>query len=136
MDRKIEFTQYYYDWIVKCLRVDNKLETLAFFMLGCDIGVRQKELASITWKQLDFPYINNVQVFKVRNNKTQDYYYPLKFSSDTASAIHVGCTNKCEKLFSKDAIWYVDQIRKSCGDDRFSGHDMRRIAAIKRLDDK
>ena len=44
LDRTYEFAKMYYDWVYKCLVEDEKYEELAFFKLGIDLMVRQKEL--------------------------------------------------------------------------------------------
>ena len=63
-NRVYEFSKMYYDWVCKCLKEDEKFEELAFFKLGVDLMVRQKELTSIKFSQIEFPYVKDIQVMK------------------------------------------------------------------------
>lgn len=65
INREYEFACMYYDWVCECLEEDEKYEELAFFKLGVDLMVRQKELTSIKFSQIEFPYVKDIQVTKV-----------------------------------------------------------------------
>ena len=111
-----------------CLQRDNKLDVLAFFRLGCDLGVRQKDLVNITWKDIDCPWINHFVKSEVDDSKS--YLISGVFSSDTAQTIVDGCDKKINVLFPNKTFYYVNQIIESCGDIKFSGHDMRRMSLV------
>ena len=65
-NRTYEFSKMYYDWVCKCLTEDEKFEELAFFKLGVDLVVRQKELIDIKFSQIDFPYVKDIEVKKIK----------------------------------------------------------------------
>jgi hypothetical protein len=127
MNRKYQFAKMYYDWVTKCLIDDNEYETLAYFMLGCDLCIRKSELINIKWSQIESPFINNIEIMKKLNKDTKTFYPPREYSKPTANAMYLGCCNDSEKLFNNNSQWYIDRIIKSSGDDMFNGHVMRRL---------
>lgn len=64
--REYEFASMYYDWVCECLEEDEKYEELAFFKLGVDLMVRQMELMNIKFYQIEFPYVKNIQIMKIK----------------------------------------------------------------------
>jgi len=129
MDRQYEFVRMYYNWIRKCLIEDKKYEVLAFFTLGCDICVRQQDLINITWEQVNYPYIYNIQIKKYSSIDNPKYYDSKEISENTYFTIINGCTksNNSERLFKHNLQWYIEEIRNSCGDKMFNGHLMRNM---------
>lgn len=143
ISRAYKFASMYYDWVCKCLEEDEKYEELAFFKLGVDLMVRQKELASIKFSQIEFPYVKDIQVMKVIKvpvEQTEDddreykyrfaepsYYEPRSISKSTYDAINRLWTEDKEKIFEKSSVEYTRSIVESIGDDRFNAHMMRSI---------
>ena len=133
----------YYDWVCECLEEDGKYEELAFFKLGVDLMVRQKELTSIKFSQIEFPYVKDIQVMKVvkipaepteegdREYKYRfaepSFYEPRLISRDTYDSVNRLWSKGKEKIFEKSALEYSQSIKESIGDSRFNGHMMRSI---------
>lgn len=127
-DRNYEFAKLYYNWVCKCLNDDEKFEELAFFKLGVDLMIRQNELVNITFDQISFPYVNDIQIIKIKNKtSTPMYYLPKTICINTFNAIRKLNKTGKTKIFDKPAQYYVGSIIKSIGDDRFGGHMMRSL---------
>ncbi len=134
IDRKSQFIKMYYKWIIDCLTEDENYEVLAFFQLGCDICVRQKELLSIEWSQINFPYIHNIEN---STNKYPYFYSPLNVSNSTIDTINKLWTENTDtntRIFKHNLQWYINAIRESSGDIDFNGHMMRRIGIVLKCD--
>ena len=130
-NRTYEFSKMYYDWVCKCLTEDEKFEELLFFKLGVDLMVRQKELMSIKYSQVEFPYVKNIQVLKINPNMPQPtYYQPRKISRDTYDLLNVVCDKDKDKIFDKSAQRYVESIIKSIGDGNFNALYLRKLGII------
>lgn len=129
MGRTIDFVKMYCNWAEKCLADDGKWEELAFFKLGIDLGVRQKELLSIRWDQIDFPYVKDVKILKA--SSAPRYYLPKEISIFTMLTLNELRTDR-ELVFTKDAIKMIASIRESIGDNLFHGHTLRKFSAILR----
>lgn len=127
MDRTVDFVKMYCNWAKKCLANDSKWEELAFFKLGLDLGVRQKELISIRWDQIDFPYVKGIKILK--ESPTQRYYLPKEISIVTKMTLNELSTDR-ELIFTKDATKMIDSIRESIGDNLFHGHMLRKFSII------
>ncbi|GLB26541.1 hypothetical protein LXJ15735_27820 [Lacrimispora xylanolytica] len=131
MDRVRDFVNMYCRWVEDRLTEDEKWEELAFFELGIDLGVRQGELLSIKWNQIDYPYIKNIRILKP--NSADDYYPPKEISYSTMKILNM-LQNNNEFVFTKDIVKMIESIRKSIGDNQFSGHMMRKFKiALKRV---
>ena len=121
----------YYDWVCKCLTEDEKFEELLFFKLGVDLMVRQKELMSIKYSQIEFPYVKNIQVLKINPNMSQPtYYQPREISRDTYDLLNVVCDKDKDKIFDKPTQRYVRSIIKSIGDGNFNALYLRKLGMI------
>ena len=130
-NRTYEFSKMYYDWVCKCLTEDEKFEELLFFKLGVDLMVRQKELMSIKYSQIEFPYLKNIQVFKINPNMSQPtYYQPREISRDTYDLLNVVCDKDKDKIFDKPTQRYVRSIIKSIGDGNFNALYLRKLGMI------
>lgn len=127
MDRVAKFANMYCRWIEDCLTEDEKWEELAFFELGIDLGVRQKELLSIKWSQVEFPYVNDIAILKA--TFAGQYYSPKEISRSTIKILNKLPTDRA-LVFSKDVSQMTESIRESIGDSQFSGHMMRKFGAI------
>lgn len=127
MNRQYEFAKLYYDWIVKCLTKDEQWEVLAYFVLGCELCVRQKELMSIEWNQIEFPYVNNIRISKVKPTGAVEFYPPKEISKNTMDLLNKTWNRRSIKLFNKEQYYYIYRIRESCGDSTFNGHVMRTL---------
>ena len=141
VSREYEFASMYYDWVCECLEEDEKYEELAFFKLGVDLMVRQKELTSIKFSQIEFPYVKDIQVMKVVKvpvEPTEDddreykyrlaepsFYEPRPISRTTYDLVNRLWSEDKEKIFEKSALEYSQSIKESIGDSRFNGHMMR-----------
>lgn len=141
ISREYKFACMYYDWVCECLEDDKKYEELAFFKLGVDLMVRQKELTSIKFSQIEFPYVKDIQVMKVVKvpvEPTEDadreykyrfaepsFYEPRLISRDTYDSVNRLWSEGKEKIFEKSALEYSQSIKESIGDSRFNGHMMR-----------
>ena len=141
ISREYKFACMYYDWVCECLEEDKKYEELAFFKLGVDLMVRQKELTSIKFSQIEFPYVKDIQVTKVVKipvEPTEDddreykyrlaepsFYEPRLISRDTYDSVNRLWSEGKEKIFEKSALEYSQSIKESIGDIRFNGHMMR-----------
>lgn len=161
ISREYKFASMYYDWVCECLEEDEKYEELAFFKLGVDLMVRQKELTSIKFSQIEFPYVKDIQVMKIVKvpvEPTEDndreykyrfaepsYYKPRPISKDTYDLVKKLWSEGKEKIFEKSALEYSQSIKESVGDSRFNGHMMRSIGTqflaeiceqVGRLDDE
>lgn len=159
--REYEFASMYYDWVCECLEEDKKYEELAFFKLGVDLMVRQKELTSIKFSQIEFPYVKDIQVMKIVKvpvEPTEDddreykyrfaepsFYKPRPISKDTYDLVNKLWVEGKEKIFEKSAMEYSQSIKESIGDSRFNAHMMRSIGTqflaeiceqVGRLDDE
>lgn len=132
--RSYEFAHMYYDWIIQCLEKDEKWTELAFFRLGVDLGVRQHELASITWEQIEYPYVNNIQMTKKiktyqSDSTTPRYYEPKEISRQTYDTLNMIYRKGCNgKIFVENPLRYIVSISESAGVE-FRGHYMRSIKA-------
>ena len=116
----------YYNWVCECLEEDGKYEELAFFKLGVDLMVRQKELTSIKFSQIEFPYVKDIQVMKVVKIPAEpSFYEPRLISRDTYDSVNRLWSEGKEKIFEKSALEYSQSIKESIGDSRFNGHMMR-----------
>ena len=130
-NRTYEFSKMYYDWVCKCLTEDEKFEELAFFKLGVDLMVRQKELMSIKYPQVEFPYVKNIQVLKINPNMPQPtYYQPREISRDTYDLLNVVCDKDNDKIFDKPTQRYVESIIKSIGDGNFNALYLRKLGMM------
>ena len=130
-NRTYEFSKTYYDWVCKCLTEDEKFEELLFFKLGVDLMVRQKELMSIKYSQIEFPYVKNIQVLKINPNMSQPtYYQPREISRDTYDLLNVVCDKDKDKIFDKPTQRYVRSIIKSIGDGNFNALYLRKLGMI------
>ena len=130
-NRTYEFSKMYYDWVCKCLTEDEKFEELLFFKLGVDLMVRQKELMSIKYSQIEFPYVKNIQVLKINPNMSQPtYYQPREISRDTYDLLNVVCDKDKDKIFDKPTQKYVRSIIKSIGDGNFNALYLRKLGMI------
>lgn len=141
ISREYEFASMYYDWVCECLEEDEKYEELTFFKLGVDLMVRQKELTSIKFSQIDFPYVKDIRVTKVvkipvEPTEDDDREYKYRFaepsfyesrliSRDTYDSVNRLWSEGKEKIFEKSAMEYSQSIKESIGDSRFNGHMMR-----------
>lgn len=134
-NRVYEFSKMYYNWVCECLAKDEKFEELAFFKLGVDLAVRQKELIEIKYSQIDFPYVNDIEVKKITENMTAPSYYPSReISRDTYDLLNVvGNDEDLGRIFKKSSQEYIDSIRESIGDGHFNGHYMRKLGATLRV---
>lgn len=130
-----EFSKMYYNWACECLAKDEKNEELAFFKLGVDLSVRQKELIEIKYSQIDFPYVNNIEVKKITKNITvPSYYPPREISKDTHDLLNViGDDGDLGRIFKKSSQEYIESIRESIGDGHFNGHYMRKLGSTLRV---
>lgn len=126
-NRVYEFSKMYYNWVCECLTKDEKFEELAFFKLGVDLAVRQKELVDIKYSQIDFPYINDIEVKKITENMTvPSYYPPREISRDTYDLLNtIWNDGDLGRIFNKSSQEYIESIRESIGDGNFNGHYMR-----------
>ena len=147
-NRTYEFSKMYYDWVCKCLTEDEKFEELAFFKLGVDLAVRQKELIDIKFSQIDFPYVKDIEVKKIKkipkdptSEDDRDYEYviaepsyypPREISKDTYDCIRLYCIGD-NKLFRKSSQDYIESIIESIGDGMFNGHIIRKLGTILRF---
>ena len=130
-NRTYEFSKMYYDWVCKCLTEDEKFEELLFFKLGVDLMVRQKELMSIKYSQVEFPYVKNIQVLKINPDMPQPtYYQPREISRGTYDLLNVVCDKDKDKIFDKPAQKYVESIVKSIGDGNFNALYLRKLGMI------
>lgn len=129
MNRTVDFVKMYCNWVESCLLDDNKLEELAFFKLGLDLCVRQKELIAIKWEQVDFPYVENIKILKA--TFAGKFYPPREISLNTMEVLNELSTDR-EFIFTKDISKMIDSIRESIGDDLFSGHMLRKFGATLR----
>lgn len=161
ISREYEFASMYYDWVCECLEEDEKYEELAFFKLGVDLMVRQKELTSIKFSQIEFPYVKDIQVMKIVKipvEPTEDddreykyrfaepsFYKPRPISKATYDLVNKLWVEGKEKIFEKSAMEYSQSIKESIGDSRFNAHMMRSIGTqflaeiceqVGRLDDE
>ena len=161
ISREYEFASMYYNWVCECLEEDEKYEELAFFKLGVDLMVRQKELTSIKFSQIEFPYVKNIQVMKIIKvpvEPTEDddreykyrfaepsFYEPRPISKTTYDLVNKLWVEGKEKIFEKTAMEYSQSIKESIGDSRFNAHMMRSIGTqflaeiceqVGRLDDE
>lgn len=143
ISREYKFATMYYDWVCECLEEDEKYEELAFFKLGVDLMVRQKELTSIKFSQIDFPYVKDIQVTKVvkvpvepteeddREYKYRfaepSFYEPRPISKTTYDLVNKLWSEGKEKIFEKSTMEYSQSIKESIGDSRFNAHMMRSI---------
>ena len=127
-NRTYEFSKMYYDWVCKCLTEDEKFEELLFFKLGVDLMVRQKELMSIKYSQVEFPYVKNIQVLKINPDMPQPtYYQPREISRDTYDLLNKIWSKDRDKIFDKPIQTYVKSIKESIGDTNFNGCYMRNL---------
>lgn len=132
MDRVRDFVNMYCRWVEDRLTEDEKWEELAFFELGIDLGVRQGELLSVKWSQIDYPYVKNIRILKP--NTVEDCYPPKEISYSTMKILNM-LQNNNEFVFTKDIVKMIESIRKSIGDNQFSGHMMRKFKiALKHVD--
>lgn len=130
-NRTYEFSKMYYDWVCKCLTEDEKLEELLFFKLGVDLMVRQKELMSIKYSQVKFPYVKDIQVLKINPDMPQPtHYQPREISRDTYDLLNVVCDKDKDKIFDKPAQRYVESIIKSIGDGNFNAIYLRKLGMM------
>ena len=141
ISREYKFASMYYDWVCECLEEDEKYEELAFFKLGVDLMVRQKELTSIKFSQIEFPYVKDIQVMKIvkvpvepteeddREHRYRfaepSFYEPRAISRATYDLVNRLWSEGKEKIFEKSAMEYLQSIKESIGDNRFNGHMMR-----------
>lgn len=129
-NRVYDFSKMYYNWVCDCLAKDKKYEELAFFKLGVELVVRQKELIEIKFSQIDFPYINNIEVKKISKNLNVPSYYPAReISRDTYDLLNMFYRDDLGKIFNKSSQEYIESIRESIGDGHFNGHYMRKLGA-------
>lgn len=130
-NRVYDFSKMYYNWVCDCLAKDKKYEELAFFKLGVELAVRQKELIEIKYSQIDFPYVNDIEVKKITENMTVPSYYPSReISRDTYDLINtIGDDGDLGRIFKKSSQEYIESIRESIGDGHFNGHYMRKLGA-------
>ena len=130
-NRAYEFSKMYYDWVCKCLTEDEKFEELLFFKLGVDLMVRQKELMSIKYSQVEFPYVKGIQVLKINPNMSQPtYYQPREISRDTYDLLNAVCDKDKDKIFDKPTQRYVESIIKSIGDGNFNALYLRKLGMM------
>jgi hypothetical protein len=145
ISREYKFACMYYDWVCECLEEDKKYEELAFFKLGVDLMVRQKELTSIKFSQIEFPYVKDIQVIKVvkipvepTEDDDREYKYRLAdpsfyehriISRDTYDSVNKLWSEGKEKIFEKSAMEYSQSIKESIGDSRFDGHMIRGLGS-------
>lgn len=156
--REYEFASMYYDWVCECLEEDEKYEELAFFKLGVDLMVRQMELMNIKFSQIEFPYVKNIQIMKIKKVPIEgedgeyryrmaepSYYKPRPISKDTYELVNKLRSEGKDKIFEKSAMEYSQSIKESIGDSRFNAHMMRSIGTqflaeiceqVGRLDDE
>ena len=128
LDRTYEFAKMYYEWVCKCLVVDEKYEELAFFKLGIDLMIRQKELINIKYSQIYFPYVKDIQIMKIYPNmSTPMYYKPKEISRDTYDLLNKLWSKDKDKIFDKPVQTYVKSIKESIGDTNFDGCYMRNL---------
>lgn len=134
-NRVYEFSKMYYNWVCECLSKDEKFEELAFLKLGIDLAVRQKELIEIRYSQIDFPYVNDIEVKKITDNMTvSSYYPPREISRDTYDLLNViGDDGDLGRIFKKSSHEYIESIRESIGDGHFNGHYMRKLGSTLRV---
>ena len=126
ISRAYKFASMYYDWVCKCLEDDEKYEELAFFKLGVDLMVRQKELVNIKFSQIEEQTEDDDREYKYRFAEPS-YYEPRPISKSTYDAINRLWTEDKEKIFEKSSVEYTRSIVESIGDDRFNAHMMRSI---------
>ena len=130
----------YYDWVCQCLTEDEKFEELAFFKLGVDLMVRQMELMSIKFSQIEFPYVKDIQIMKVKKVPVEDkngeyryrlvepsYYEPRPITQSTYDLVNKLWVEGKDKIFNKSSLEYASSIADSIGDGRFNAHMMRSI---------
>lgn len=132
--RRYQFAKMYYDWVIDCLTEDKKWEELAFFRLGVDLMVRQHELTTIEWSQIDYPYVKNIEISKRVKNELQiqreKYYEPKEISIQTYTALNRIWNNECtSKIFNKDPIRYIGSIYESIGAE-FRGTYLRSLGVL------
>lgn len=124
-DRHYEFAKMYYNWVCDCLTEDKMWEELALFRLGVECPVRQNELLSITYLQINGLYIENVPILKkYKGQQTQFYYNKVEMSPDTMFVllrIWDSNSHPLDKIFKHPMRYYVKRIRTSIGDERFNG---------------
>lgn len=134
-DRTYEFAKMYYNWACDCLTKDEKFEELAFFKLGVDLAVRQKELIEIKFSQIDFPYVNDIEVKKMSPNIVHPSYYPPReISRDTYDLLNtLWDDGNLGKIFNKSSQDYIASIIESIGDGTFNGHMFRKLGTILRF---
>ena len=63
--KRYEFAQEYYDKVCKSLEIREMWEELAWFKLGVELCIRQNELPSIRYSQIDFPMVKNIKILKL-----------------------------------------------------------------------
>lgn len=130
-NRQCEFAKMYYKWVCDCLTKDEMWEELALFKLGVNTAVRQMELLTITYSQIEFPIIKKIPILKRYKNQTTQYYHnDIIISDDTFDTINRIWNNQLdpnEKIFKHNMNYYVKRIAESIGDSRFNGMVMRSI---------
>ena len=132
--KKIKFAKMYYQYVCDCLTEDKLWEELALFKLGADVYVRQNELLSITYSQIDFPMVRKVPILKIYKGQKRQYYYnDIRISEDTyRSIIDIWYQDSSEddRIFKRPMEYYIKRIQSSTGDNQFSHHMMRHIGAM------
>lgn len=145
-NRAYDFSKMYHDWVCKCLIEDEKFEELIFFKLDIDLVIRHKEITNIKLSQINFPYVKNIKINKIRKTLKEitdangcidyeyviakpSYYQPKKISKDTYNYIKL-YFGKQNELFSKSSQYYISSIAKSIGDSNFSGHILRKLGIV------
>jgi integrase len=125
-DKGKEFYQSYYTQLIERLENTGSDEDIAFVRLGTNLSLRSREILSLKWSQVNYPYINDIYIEKL--NK---YYPPLTISEETVNALKkLPRSNDCDLIFNMPSNRYIERIRKSVGEINgivFSAPMMRRI---------
>jgi hypothetical protein len=111
--------------MIHCLENDGLYEELAFVRLGVDLALRGKDLLSIKWSQVNFPFVSDICISKLSRVCS-----PMKISQDTMDALNNLQHGKSELIFNKPSVQYIKNIQKSIGDSEFKLYFLRHIGLV------
>lgn len=131
--KRYEFAQEYYDKVCKSLEIREMWEELAWFKLGVELCVRQNELLSIRYSQIDFPMVKNIKILKKRSPDDEAHYYDDKrISTGTHQTILKirPYYSPNDAIFNHPAQYYSNCIKSIVGGLPFNNCFMRTIGTI------
>lgn len=115
MNRKYKFAKSYYNWVIDSLTEDEKWEELAFFRLGVELMLRQRELLKIEWSQIEYPYVKNIEKSTKTEYKKKNYI-TKEISIKTYEALNkIWCSGCAGNIFKKAPYKYARSISESIG---------------------